>query len=101
MNDIVHENHFYYDKYNYYETLSFLGAVWPIEGQPELVRRGAEILPIRLIGNMMNNIALRGWTLSHPSFLIGISVMSIEAILAIVAIIVLGKLKKDMWVLQK
>lgn len=80
---------------------NFLGAVWPMEGQPQILRKVSELLPIRLVGNTMNNIALKGWTLGHPSIVIGTTATFAYTILFVLVLIILGKIKKDLWVLQK
>jgi hypothetical protein len=79
----------------------FLGAIWPLEGQPQLLRQFSMVLPIRLVGNTMNNIVLKGWSLDHPSVLTGTSLTVLYTILLVLVLIVLRKLKKDWWVIQK
>ncbi|XP_025200634.1 ABC transporter G family member 23-like [Melanaphis sacchari] len=77
------------------------GAIWPLEGQPPFLRQISKLLPIRLVGNTMNNIALKGWTLDHLSIITGTSLTVLYTIFLILLLIVLGKLKKNLWVLQK
>ncbi|XP_060841940.1 ABC transporter G family member 23-like isoform X1 [Rhopalosiphum padi] len=77
------------------------GAIWPLEGQPQLLRQFSMVLPIRLVGNTMNNIVLKGWSLDHPSVLTGTSLTVLYTILLVLVLIVLRKLKKDWWVIQK
>ncbi|XP_060878331.1 ABC transporter G family member 23-like [Metopolophium dirhodum] len=77
------------------------GAIWPLEGQPQLLRQVSKLLPIRLVGNIMNDIAIKGWTLDHPSIITGTSMTVLYTILLILVLIVLGKIKKDLWVIQK
>jgi len=81
--------------------LLYLGAIWPLEGQPQLLRQVSKLLPIRLVGNIMNDIAIKGWTLDHPSVITGTSLTIVYTILLILVLIVLGKIKKDLWVIQK
>lgn len=81
--------------------LFFLGTIWPLEGQPKLLRIVSELLPMRLVGETMNNIALKSWTLDHPSIIIGTSMTIVYTLILVFAIIVLGKLRKDLWVAQK
>jgi len=77
------------------------GTFWPMEGQPQLLRNVSEFLPVRLAGNIMNNIALKGWSLDHPSIVIGTATTFAYIIILVFVLIVLGKLKKDLWVLKK
>lgn len=77
------------------------GFLWPIEGQSPYVRLISEMLPIRIAGNTMNEIALKGWTWNHPSVLFGTSLTAIQVIVLVLVLFVLGKIKKDMWVLNK
>ncbi|CAI6347958.1 unnamed protein product [Macrosiphum euphorbiae] len=77
------------------------GSIWPLEGQPQLLRQVSKLLPIRLVGNIMNNIAIKGWTLDHPSIITETSLTVLYNILLILVLIVLGKIKKDLWVIQK
>lgn len=79
----------------------FLGAIWPLEGQPQLLRKLSKLLPIRLVGNTLNDIALKGWTLDHPSIISGTSLTVFYIILLVLVLIVLGKIKKDLWVIKK
>lgn len=72
-----------------------------MEGQPRLLRIVSELLPMRLVGIMMNNIALKSWTLDHPSIIIGTSITIMYTMLLVFVIIVFGKLRKDLWVAQK
>lgn len=72
-----------------------------MEGQPRLLRIVSELLPMRLVGIMMNNIALKSWTLDHPSVIIGTSITIMYTMLLVFVIIVFGKLRKDLWVAQK
>ncbi|XP_022175207.1 ABC transporter G family member 23-like [Myzus persicae] len=77
------------------------GGIWPLEGQPPLLRQVSKLIPIRLVGNMMNDIVIKGWTLDHPSILTGTSLTVLYNILLILVLILLGKIKKDLWVIQK
>lgn len=77
------------------------GGVWPIDGQSPLLRSVSELLPMRLAGKTMNDITLKGWTLDHPSVIKGTSATFGHAILLILILIVLSKLKKNMWVIHK
>jgi len=79
----------------------YLGSIWPLEGQPPILREVSKILPIRLVGNMMNDIAIKGWSLDHPSILTGTSLTVLYSILLILILIVLGRIKKDLWVVHK
>lgn len=79
----------------------YLGGIWPLEGQPPLLRQVSKLIPIRLVGNMMNDIVIKGWTLDHPSILTGTSLTVLYNILLILVLILLGKIKKDLWVIQK
>lgn len=81
--------------------LFYLGTIWPLEGQPEFLRNLSELLPMRLVGNMMNNIALKGWTLDHPSIKIGTSMTIVYTVLLVFVVIILGTLRKDLWVGRK
>ncbi|XP_025415790.1 ABC transporter G family member 23-like isoform X1 [Sipha flava] len=77
------------------------GAIWPLEGQPTFLRKVSELLPIRLVGNTINNIAIKGWTFDHPSIIIGTSMTLFYTVSLVFILIILGKLKKDIWVAQK
>lgn len=79
----------------------FIGGVWPIDGQTKLLRSVSELLPMRLAGKTMNDIALKGWTLDHPSVIIGTTSTFAHAVLLLLVLIGLSKLKKDMWVIHK
>jgi hypothetical protein len=81
--------------------LFYLGAIWPLEGQPTFLRKVSELLPIRLVGNTINNIAIKGWTFDHPSIIIGTSMTLFYTVSLVFILIILGKLKKDIWVAQK
>lgn len=72
-----------------------------MEGQPRLLRIVSELLPMRLVGKMMNNIALKSWSLDHPSIITGTSITIVYTIILVFFIIALGKLRKDLWVAQK
>lgn len=69
-----------------------------MEGQPYLLRRLSEILPIRLVGKMMTDIAIKGWTLDHPLIILGITMTFAYIIILVLILIVLGKFKKSWWV---
>lgn len=75
--------------------------MWPLEGQPWLLRKMSELIPLRVVGMTMNDIALKGWTWNHPSIIFGVSATFLTIILLIVTLNVLGKFKKDLWVLRK
>jgi hypothetical protein len=72
-----------------------------VEGQPEFLRLFSQFIPMRLLGNTMNNVALKGWSLSHPSIIMGISTTLVYTILLVLLLIILGKYKKQWWVIQK
>ncbi|XP_060841435.1 ABC transporter G family member 23-like isoform X1 [Rhopalosiphum padi] len=77
------------------------GGVWPIDGQSRLLRTVSELLPMRLAGKTMNDITLKGWTLDHPSVIKGTSATFVHAILLLLVLIGLSKVKKNMWVIHK
>ncbi|XP_016664258.1 ABC transporter G family member 20 [Acyrthosiphon pisum] len=77
------------------------GGVWPIDGQAKLLRSVSELLPMRLAGKTMNDIVLKGWTLYHPSVIIGTTATFVHVVLLLLVLIGLSKVKKDMWVIQK
>ncbi|XP_060879231.1 ABC transporter G family member 23-like isoform X2 [Metopolophium dirhodum] len=77
------------------------GGVWPIDGQTKLLRSVSELLPMRLAGKTMNDIALKGWTLDHPSVIIGTTATFAHAVLLLLVLIGLSKVKKNMWVIHK
>lgn len=81
--------------------LFYSGAIWPLEGQPVFLRKVSELLPIRLVGNTINNIAIKGWTLNHPSIIIGTSMTLFYTVSLVFILFILGKLKKDLWVSHK
>ncbi|XP_050422032.1 ABC transporter G family member 23-like [Adelges cooleyi] len=80
-------------------TLS--GAIWPVEGQPFYLKAVSQVLPLYVAGKTMNDIALKGWTLAHPAIVLGTTVIFAYALIFLLVLIVLGRLKKDMWVIQK
>lgn len=75
--------------------------MWPIEGQPLLLRKMSELIPLRLVGSSLNDVALKGWTWNHPSIIYRVSGTFLMIILLILTLNVLGKFKKDLWVLRK
>eukprot|EP00102_Acyrthosiphon_pisum_P025305 XP_016662515.1 PREDICTED: ABC transporter G family member 23-like isoform X2 [Acyrthosiphon pisum] len=77
------------------------GGVWPIDGQAKLLRSVSELLPMRLAGKTMNDIVLKGWTLYHPSVIIGTTATFAHVVLLLLVLIGLSKVKKDMWVIHK
>uniref|UniRef100_A0A2H8TY93 ABC transporter G family member 23 n=1 Tax=Melanaphis sacchari TaxID=742174 RepID=A0A2H8TY93_9HEMI len=77
------------------------GILWPVEGQSHFLRPVSELLPMRLAGNAMNDISLKGWTFDHPSIIKGTSATFAHVILLILLLIGLSKVKKDMWVIHK
>ncbi|VVC27530.1 Hypothetical protein CINCED_3A011626, partial [Cinara cedri] len=93
------------DNYDYqsqaYVNFAMYSAVWPVESQTPLLRMVTELLPMRLAGNVMTNIALKGWTLEHPSVIKNIVVMFSYSVILVLVIIGLGKFKKNMWIMQK
>jgi len=74
---------------------------WPVEGQAPWLRSISNILPMRIAGKTMNDIALKGWTWDHPSILHGTAIICGQLTLLVLLLIGLGKIKKDMWVLNK
>lgn len=72
-----------------------------MEGQPQFLRKISDLIPLRVVGNTMNNIALKGWTWDHPSIIIGTSGAFATLGLLVLVLIILGKLKKDLWVISK
>lgn len=81
--------------------LFFLGVVWPIEGQPKLLRKISELIPLQILGQTVDGIRLKGWTLDHPSILFGITASFVYTILLVLILVVLGKYKKNLWVIHK
>jgi len=77
------------------------GIIWPIEGQPYFLKVISELLPITLVGNMMSHIALKGWSLNNPSILMGTSIAIAYIVVLILSLVVLGKFKRDLWIIQK
>jgi hypothetical protein len=79
----------------------YIGGVWTIDGQSHLLRTVSELLPMRLAGKTMNDITLKGWTLDHPSVIKGTLATFAHAILLLLVLIGLSKIKKNMWVIHK
>lgn len=77
-----------------------LGAMWSVEGQPYFLRKISEVLPIRLVGKTMTDIALKGWTLNHPLIMFGVTMAVVYIIFLLLVLIVLGKFKKSWWAIQ-
>lgn len=86
----------------YKKSLFFflLGIVWPIEGQIPWLRMLSELLPTRIGGRTMNDVALRGWTWDHPSVMYSTAVLFSQLILSILVLFGLDKIKKDMWTIK-
>lgn len=74
--------------------------MWSLEGQPYLLRKISEVLPIRIVGKTMTDIALKGWTLNHPLVIFGITMTVAYIIFFVFVLIILGKFKKSWWVVQ-
>lgn len=49
----------------------------------------------------MTDITLKGWTLEHPSVITATTIMFAYVVVFVLVLTVLGKLKKDMWVINK
>ncbi|XP_050542641.1 ABC transporter G family member 23-like isoform X2 [Daktulosphaira vitifoliae] len=77
------------------------GALWPIEGQPTYVRPITELLPLYIAGKTMNNITLKGWTIHHPEVFSGTMIILSYTIILLLIVVVLGRVKKDMWGVTK
>jgi len=75
--------------------------MWPVEGQHYYLQKISELLPIRLVGKIMTNVALKGWSLNNTSMLLGMSTAFAYNVVLILLLVILGKLKKDLWVIQK
>ncbi|VVC43843.1 ABC transporter-like,P-loop containing nucleoside triphosphate hydrolase,AAA+ ATPase domain,ABC [Cinara cedri] len=74
------------------------GAAWPVEGQFPLLQFVSELCPIRIAGNIMNNISLRGWTWEHPMVVASILKMLIYNVMLSLIVFILVKFKKDAWI---
>lgn len=85
----------------YYYCSIFLGVIWPVEGQSLLLKRLSESLPMHIAGQIMTNITLKGWSLDHPSVVMGTTIMFAYVTALILILTILGKVKKDMWVMHK
>lgn len=81
--------------------LFYLGLIWPLNGQPYLLRIVSESLPTWIVGNTINNIMLRDGQFNNPSIIIGITTTFAYNILLILVLIILGKFKKNLWILHK
>lgn len=78
-------------------TLFYVGIAWPLEGQPFYLKKLSEFLPIRIVGSMMTNIALKGWTFENSSIITGFLITLSYNILLILIIIIMAVLKNNMW----
>jgi len=56
---------------------------------------------MRIAGKTMNDITLKGWTFAHPSVILGTTATFAHAVLLLLILIGLSKVKKDMWVIHK
>lgn len=56
---------------------------------------------MHIAGKMMTDITLKGWTLDHPSVVMGTTIIFVYVTVIVLILIVLGKFKKDMWVIHK
>lgn len=79
----------------------FIGAIWPIEAQSKLLKLFSEALPVRIVSQSMTEISLKGWTIDHPSIINAVLFLFGYIGFLVIFLIVLGKFKKDMWVLRK
>lgn len=75
--------------------------MWPIEAQMPFMKLIAEYLPLCFISRLLNNIALRGWTLGHPSVLFGIVIIIGYVFLHVIMLLYLNHVKKDAWYIKK
>lgn len=66
-----------------------------------VIRKLSDLLPVRLVGYTMNEIALKGWTLDHPLLIARTTTLFIYTMVLVFILFVLGKLKKDLWVIHK
>lgn len=56
---------------------------------------------MRVAGNTMSDIALKGWSWNHPLVMSGTVITVAQAFILVLVLFVFGKLKKDMWVMNK
>ncbi|XP_022175206.1 ABC transporter G family member 23-like [Myzus persicae] len=77
------------------------GIMWPIEAQMPFMKIISEHLPLCYISRILNNIVLRGWTLGHPTVLIGIAIIIGYVFLHVIMLLSLTHIKKDAWLVNK
>lgn len=75
--------------------------MWPIEAQMPFMKIISEHLPLCYISRILNNIVLRGWTLTHPTVLIGITIIIGYVFLHVIILLYLNHVKKDAWLVNK
>lgn len=92
----------YFQQSNYYNFFFIsLGIMWPIEAQMPFMKIISEHLPLCYISRILNNIVLRGWTLTHPTVLIGIAIIIGYVFLHVIILLYLNHVKKDAWLVSK
>ncbi|XP_060841038.1 ABC transporter G family member 23-like [Rhopalosiphum padi] len=77
------------------------GIMWPIEAQMPFMKIISEHLPLCYISRILNNIVLRGWTLTHPTVLVGIAIIIGYVFLHVILLLYLSHVKKDAWLVNK
>lgn len=78
-----------------------LGAIWPIETQPQYLKSISKLFPMRLGGKALSDITLKGWSFDHHSVSFSITILFGYASILLLVLIIFGKYKKDMWVMHK
>ncbi|XP_025415785.1 ABC transporter G family member 23-like [Sipha flava] len=77
------------------------GIMWPIEAQVPYMKIVSEKLPLCYISRLLNNIALRGWTLGHPAVIVGVAVIIGYVLLHVIILLYLNRVKKNAWLISK
>lgn len=75
--------------------------MWPVEGQPAILQVVTELLPMRIGGNTMTNIALKGWTSVDPVVMVNIAILVFHNAVLVLVLIGLEKKCKTIWVKHK
>ncbi|XP_025421296.1 ABC transporter G family member 23-like [Sipha flava] len=77
------------------------GGIWPLEAQAPCLKAVTQFLPMTVAGKMMTSVTLRGWEWNHPLVLTYFSTLCVHVVLMVLALIFLGRFKKDTWILNK
>ncbi|XP_050422029.1 ABC transporter G family member 20-like isoform X2 [Adelges cooleyi] len=77
------------------------GVTWPIEAQPTVMKAISEHLPLCYISRLMNDIALKGWTIDCPAIWKGTAMVIVYILLHSIMLCCLSRVKKEAWLIRK